>query len=50
MGDKRVAYRFLMGKPDGERTLGRPSLIWEGNIKMVLYQIVMKGVNWVYVA
>jgi hypothetical protein len=35
MGDKRVVYRFLMGKTEG-RTLGKPSLIWEDNIKMVL--------------
>ena len=50
MGDTRVAYRFLMGKTEGKRTLGRPSLIWEDNIKMVLQQIVWESVNWIYVA
>jgi hypothetical protein len=50
MGDKRVAYRFLMGKPVGKRTLGRPNLIWEVNIQMVLHQIIWEGVNWIYVA
>jgi hypothetical protein len=24
MGEKRKAYRILVGKPDGKRTLGRP--------------------------
>jgi hypothetical protein len=24
MGEKRNAYRFLVGKPDGKRPLGRP--------------------------
>ena len=49
MGDKRVAYRSLMGRPDGKITLGRPSLIWKDNIKMYLQQIVWEGMNWIYV-
>ena len=40
MGDKRAVYRFLMGKPEGKRTLGIPCLIWKDNIKIVLQQIV----------
>jgi hypothetical protein len=49
MGDKRVAYRFLMGKTEERKTLGRPSLIWEDNIKMIFQQIVWESVNWIYV-
>jgi hypothetical protein len=28
MGDKRNAYRLLVGKPEGKRPLGRPRLRW----------------------
>ena len=34
MGEKRVSYRVLVGKPEGKRRLGRPRLRWEDNIKM----------------
>jgi hypothetical protein len=34
MGDRRGAYRVLMGKPEGKRPLGRPGRRWEGIIKM----------------
>jgi hypothetical protein len=36
MGERRGAYRALMGKPEGRRPLGRPSRRWEDNIKMDL--------------
>jgi hypothetical protein len=35
-GEKRNAYRILVGKPEGERTLGRPRRKWEDNIRMDL--------------
>jgi hypothetical protein len=34
MGDRRGAYRNLVGRPDGKRSLGRHRRIWEDNIKM----------------
>jgi hypothetical protein len=34
MGDRRGAYRVLVGKPDGKRQLGRPRRRGEDNIKM----------------
>jgi hypothetical protein len=34
MGDRRVVYRVFLEKPEGKRTLGRPSHRWEDNIKM----------------
>jgi hypothetical protein len=34
MGDKRNAYRILVGKPEGKRPLGRPRRRWVVNIKM----------------
>jgi hypothetical protein len=36
MGEKRNAYRLLVGKPDGKRPLGRPRRRWVDNIKMDL--------------
>jgi hypothetical protein len=36
MGKERNAYRLLVGKPEGKRPLGRPTLRWVGNIKMDL--------------
>jgi hypothetical protein len=33
MGEKRNAYRLLVGKPEGKRPLGRPRCRWVDNIK-----------------
>jgi hypothetical protein len=34
MGEKRNAYRLLLGKADGKRPLGRPRRRWVDNIRM----------------
>jgi len=39
MGERRGAYRVLVGKTEGKRTLGTPMRSWEDNIKMDLQQI-----------
>jgi hypothetical protein len=36
LGEKRGAYRFLVGKPERKIPLGRPWHRWEDNIKMDL--------------
>jgi hypothetical protein len=36
MGEKRNAYRILVGNPEGNRPLGRHRRRWEDNIKMNL--------------
>jgi len=35
----RGVYRVLVGKPEGNRPLGRPRLRWEDNIKMYLQEV-----------
>jgi hypothetical protein len=44
MGEKRNAYRILVGKPEGTRPLGRPRRRWVDNIKMNLRQ---DGMEWI---
>jgi hypothetical protein len=47
MGKTRNAYGILVGKPEGKRPLGRPRLRWVSNIKMVLREIKLDGMNWI---
>jgi len=39
MGEGRGVYWVLVGKPEGERPLGRPRRRWENNIKMDLQEV-----------
>jgi hypothetical protein len=43
MGERRNVYRILVGKPEGNRLLGRSKHRWENNIKMDLREIVLGG-------
>jgi hypothetical protein len=36
MGEKRNAYRILVGKPEGKKPLRRPRRVWVDDIKMDL--------------
>ena len=39
MGESRVVYRVLVGKPEGKRPLGGHRRRWEDNIKMDLQEV-----------
>jgi hypothetical protein len=49
-GVKRNAYRTLVGKPEGNRPLGRPRCRWEDNIKMDLRETGWGGMDWIDLA
>jgi hypothetical protein len=36
MGEERKVYKFLVGKPEGKRPLGRPRRRWGDGIRMDL--------------
>jgi hypothetical protein len=44
-GEKRNAYRMLVGKPEGNKPLGRPRRRWEDNIRMDLREIGWGGMD-----
>ena len=43
-------YRVLVGKPEGQRPLGRPKRRWEDNIKMDLQEVGWGCVDWMELA
>ena len=49
-GERRGAYRVLVGKPEGKRPLGRPRRRWEDNIKMVLQEVGYGSMDWIDLA
>jgi hypothetical protein len=43
MGERRGAYRVLVGSPEGKRPLGRTRLRWDDNMKMYLKEVRCKA-------
>ena len=50
MGEERGVHRFLVGKPEGKRSLGRPRLRWEDNMKMDLQEVGGSCGDWMELA
>jgi hypothetical protein len=49
-GEKRNAYRLLVGKPEKKRPLGRPRRRWVDNIRMDLGGVGWGDVDWIGLA
>jgi hypothetical protein len=49
-GEKRNAYRLLVGKPEGRRLLGRSRRRWLDNIRIDLVEIEWGGADWIGLA
>jgi hypothetical protein len=50
MEEKRNAYRILVGKAEGRRSLGKPRHRWADNIEMDLREIGWDGMDWIDLA
>jgi hypothetical protein len=50
MGEKRNAYRVLVGNPEEKRPLGRPRCRWVDNVKINLREIGWDGMDWIVLA
>ena len=50
IGERRVAHKVLVGKPEGKRPLGRHRPRWEDNIEVYLKQPRFEGLHWIDVA
>ena len=47
MGEERVLYRVLLGKPEGKKLLGRPRRRWVDNIRTVLQVVGYGYTDWI---
>jgi len=50
MGEGRGMHRVLVGKPEGNRPMGRPRSRWEDNIKMDLQEVGGGCEDWMELA
>jgi hypothetical protein len=50
MGEKRHAYRLLVGNPEGKKPLERPRCRWVDNIRMDLGEVGWGDVDWIGLA
>jgi hypothetical protein len=50
IGEKRNAYRLLMGKPEGKTPLGRPRRRWVDNIRIDFGEVGWGVVDWIGLA
>jgi hypothetical protein len=50
MWERIGVYRVLVGKPEGERPLGRPNQRWKENIQVALQEVRCGGMDWIKLA
>jgi hypothetical protein len=50
MGEENGVYRFLVGKPEGKRPLGRLRRRWVDNIRMDLQEMGRVYMDWIGLA
>jgi hypothetical protein len=50
MGEEREVYRFLVGKPERKRPVGRPRFRWVDNIRMDLQEVGCGYMDWIGLA
>jgi len=50
MEEIRGVYRVLVGKPEGNRLLGRPRHKWEDNIEIDLQEVRCGSMDWIDLA
>jgi len=50
IGEWRGVYRFLVGKTEGKRPLGKPTRRWEDNIKVDLPEVGGDYGDWMELA
>ena len=50
MGEERGVYRFLVGKPEGKRQLGRSRRRWADNIITDLQEVGCVYMDWIGLA
>jgi len=49
-GREKGEYRILVGKPEGNKPLGRPRRSWMDNIEMDLQKVSWDGMDWTNLA
>ena len=50
MEERRGVYRVLVGRPEGNRPLGRPRHRWEDNIRIELQEVGCGFMDWIELA
>jgi hypothetical protein len=50
MGEERKVYKVLVGKPEGNRPLGKPRRRWEDGIRIDLRETGWGVVDWIRLA
>jgi len=50
VGERRVVYKVLVGKPEAKRPLGRPRRRWKDNIKMDPQKVGCGVMDWIDLA